>query len=183
MKVIGKLISGINGLASGIAGVLVIIMVVHVSADVTMRYVFERPLDATILYVSVFYMIAIAFLPLGLVEQKDSHIAVELLAERFPDRIQTALAFIATLVTAIVAAAVTVRTGQEALSKYAAGAYSIEAGGKILTWPSYFYLPIGFGMMAVVSVWKLIAMLTGRDSGLSMMKVEDPYLSEEKSNV
>ena len=29
MKVIGKLISGINGLASGIAGVLVIIMVVR----------------------------------------------------------------------------------------------------------------------------------------------------------
>lgn len=183
MKAIGKLISGINAFASGIAGLLVLAMVVHVSADVTMRYVFEKPLDATILYVSVFYMIAIAFLPLGLVEQKDSHIAVELLVERFPDRIQTVLMFFATLITAIVAVAVTIRTGEEAMAKYATGAYSIEAGGKILTWPSYFYLPVGFGMMAVVSIWKLIAMLTGRDSGLSLMTIEDPFLAEEEPNV
>lgn len=183
MKPIGKVISGINAGASGIAGILVLLMVAHVSADVTMRYVFEQPLDATILYVSAFYMVAIAFLPLGLVEQKDSHIAVELLVERFPARVQTVLLFFATLITSIVAAAVAIRTGQEALSKYAAGAYSIEAGGKILTWPTYFYLPLGFGMMTLLSVWKLIAMLTGKDSGLSLMTVEDPYLSKEEPNV
>lgn len=183
MKPIGKLISGINAGASGIAGILVLLMVAHVSADVTMRYAFEQPLDATILYVSAFYMVAIAFLPLGLVEQKDSHIAVELLVERFPSRIQTVLLFIATLITAIVAGAVTVRTGQEAMAKYVTGAYSIEAGGKILTWPTYFYMPAGFGMMTIVSFWKLVAMLTGKDSGLSLMTVEDPYLSEEEPNV
>jgi TRAP-type C4-dicarboxylate transport system permease small subunit len=183
MKPIGKLITWINAGASGIAGILVLVMVVHVSADVTMRYVFGQPLDATILYVSAFYMVAIAFLPLGIVEQKDSHIAVELLVERFPTSIQTVLSFIATLITAIVVIAVTVRTGQEAMSKYAAGAYSIEAGGKILTWPTYFYLPFGFGMMAIVAVWKLIAMVTGKDSGLGLMTVEDPYLAEEEPNV
>ncbi len=183
MKPIGKLISWINAGASGIAGILVLLMVAHVSADVTMRYVFGLPLDATILYVSAFYMVAIAFLPLGLVEQKDSHIAVELLVERFPNRIQTVLLFFATLITAIVTAAVTVRTGQEAMAKYVTGAYSIEAGGKILTWPTYFYLPAGFGMMSVVAFWKLIAMVTGKDSGLSLMTVEDPYLAEEEPNV
>ncbi len=183
MKPIGKVILGINAGASGIAGILVLLMVLHVSADVIMRYVFEQPLDATILYVSAFYIVAIAFLPLGLVEQKDSHIAVELLVERFPDKIQTVLLFFATLITVIVTIAVTVRTGQEAMVKYATGAYSIEAGGKILTWPTYFYLPVGFGMMALVSVWKLIAMITGKESGLSLVTIEDPYLSEEEPNV
>ena len=183
MKPIGKMITWINAVASGIAGILVLIMVVHVSADVTMRYVFEQPLDATILYVSAFYMVAIAFLPLGLVEQKDSHIAVELLVERFPDKLQTVITFFALLVTVIVTTAVAIRTGQEAMSKYASGAYSIEAGGKILVWPTYFYLPLGFAMMATVAFWKLIAMVTGKDSGLSLMTVEDPYLAEEEPNV
>lgn len=183
MKPIGRLISWINAGASGIAGLLVLLMVVHVSADVTMRFVFGMPLDATILYVSAFYMVAIAFLPLGVVEQKDSHIAVELLVEHFPSRLQTVLLFIATLITVVVTAAVTVRTGQEALSKYASGAYSIEAGGKILTWPTYFYLPLGFGLMTLVAAWKLLAILTGKDSGLFTMTIEDPYLSEEEPNV
>jgi TRAP-type C4-dicarboxylate transport system permease small subunit len=161
MKSIGKAISWINYIASGLAGILVLCMVAHVSADVTMRYIFEQPMDSTILYVSAFYMVAIAFLPLGLVEQKDSHIAVELLVENFPDKLQAFLLFIATLITA----------------------YSIESGGKVITWPTYFFLPVGFGMMSLVSSWKVIAMISGKDSGLSGLVVEDPYLSKEEPNV
>jgi len=183
MKSIGKIISWLNSAASGIAGILVLCMVAHVSADVTMRYVFEKPMNSTILYVSAFYMVAIAFLPLGLVEQKDNHIAVELLVENFPARLQTGLLLFATIITAVVTAGVAVRTGQEALAKYATGAYSIESGGKVITWPTYFFLPVGFGMMSLVATWKVIAMVTGKDSGLSGLVVEDPYLSKEEPNV
>lgn len=183
MKPIGRVISWINTAASGLAGILVLCMVAHVSADVTMRYVFEQPMDSTILYVSAFYMVAIAFLPLGLVEQKDSHIAVELLVEKFPDKLQTFLLFVATVITALVTAGVAVRTGQEAYAKYLTGAYSIESGGKVITWPTYLFLPVGFGMMSIVSTWKVIAMITGKDSGLGGLVVEDPYLSKEEPNV
>lgn len=121
MKPIGKLISWLVAGASGIAGIMVLLLVSHVTIDVLMRFMFSTPLDATILYVSAFYMVAIAFLPLGLVEEKDSHIAVELLAEKLPNSVQSVLAFVALLLTAVVMAAVAVRTGQEAMSKHAAG--------------------------------------------------------------
>lgn len=182
MHPVGKAISAVVAACSGVAGLLVILLVAHVSVDVLMRFVFETPLNATILYVSAFYMVAIAFLPLALVEEKNMHISVELLAERFPTKFQTFLAFVAALVTAIVTATVAVRTGQEALAKYATGAFSIESGGKILTWPTYFFLPVGFGMMAVVSAWKAIALALGRDSGLSAPEIEDPYLSDTKTH-
>jgi len=136
MKAIGKAISWLITGLSSIAGIMVVLLVCHVTLDVVMRFVFERPLNATILYVSAFYMVGIAFLPLAAVEEKDSHIAVELLVERFPARVQSIIAIIATIVTFIVTATVAVRTGQEALTKYATGSYSIEAGGKILTWPT-----------------------------------------------
>ena len=183
MKPIGRAISRINAGVSGIAGILVVCLVAHVTADVAMRFVFETPLDATILYVSAFYMVAIAFLPLGLVEEKGSHIAVELLAEKFPDRVQTVLLWLATLITAVVTGAVAVRTGQEALVKYAGGAYAIEAGGKVIIWPTYFFLPVGFGLMSLVSAWKLLALSTGRDSGLIGLTIEDPYLLDDARNV
>lgn len=183
MKPIGKLISWLVAGASGIAGIMVLLLVSHVTIDVLMRFMFSTPLDATILYVSAFYMVAIAFLPLGLVEEKDSHIAVELLAEKLPNSVQTVLAFAALLLTTVVMAAVAVRTGQEAMSKYAAGAYSIEASGKVIIWPTYFVLPVGFGLMALVAAWKLIALALGRDSGLSILTVEDPYLSKETPDV
>ncbi len=180
MKPIGKAISWmITGLTS-VAGIMVVLLVCHVTLDVTMRFVFERPLNATILYVSAFYMVAIAFLPLAAVEEKDSHIAVELLVENFPARIQSFIAIVATVITCIITGMVAVRTGQEAMVKYASGAYSIEAGGKILTWPTYFVLPLGFGLMALVALWKAYGLITGRETGLSSLIIEDPYLGDKE---
>jgi len=76
-----------------------------------------------------------------------------------------------------------VRTGQEALLKYSIGAYSIEASGRIITWPSYFYLPIGFSLMALVSAWKMIATVMDRENGLRVLTIEDPYLARSNRDV
>ncbi len=183
MKSVGRIMSAFTMGSAGLAGLFVLLMVCHVALDVVMRYVFETPLNSTILYVSAFYMVAVSFLPLGIVEQNDGHIAVELLSEKFPARVQRGLLIFATLLTAVVTATVAVRTGQEALAKYASGTFSIEAGGKVITWPTYFFLPVGFGLMSLVSAWKLCALVLGRDSGFSLIKIEDPYLTKAQSDV
>jgi len=41
-------------------------------------------------------------------------------------------------------------------------------------------LPLGFGLMALVSLWKIYGMTTGRETGLSSLTIEDPYLADEK---
>lgn len=178
MKPIALAISWLISGTSTIAGVIVLMLVAHVSLDVVMRFFFETPLNATILYVSAFYMVAIAFLPLAAVEQRDGHIAVELLVEKFPTKIQTFISGAALLLTVIVTAAVAIRTGDEALAKCVGGSFSIEAGGKIITWPTYLALPIGFGLMCIVASWKFICLLMGKPHGLDALRIEDPYLSE-----
>lgn len=172
---------GISWLISGtstIAGIMVLMLVGHVTLDVLMRFVFETPLNSTILYVSAFYMVAIAFLPLAAVEQRDGHIAVELLVEKFPTKVQNFLSGLAILLTFIVTATVAIRTGDEALAKYMGGSFSIEAGGKVITWPTYLALPLGFGLMSVVAGWKFICLIMGRPHGLDALRIEDPYLSD-----
>lgn len=159
--------------------ILLMCLVAHVTLDVVMRYVFNMPIHSTILFVSVYYMVAIAFLPLAVIEEKNDHIAVELLTKRFPNNIQKLLLVISTILTSIVTALVAVRTGQEALTQYSNGAFSMEAGRKVLIWPSYFFLPIGFSMISVVAAWKAIAILTGKKSGLSALSIEDPYISRD----
>jgi TRAP-type C4-dicarboxylate transport system permease small subunit len=152
-------------------------LVAHVTLDVIMRFAFQSPLNSTILYVSAFYMVAISFLPLAAVEQRDGHIAVELLVEKFPTKVQSILAGLALLLTCIVTATVAIRTGDEAIAKYIGGSFSIEAGGKVITWPTYLPLPIGFGLMSIVAGWKFICMVVGRPHGLDALEIEDPYLS------
>ena len=87
MKTIALVISWLISGTSTLAGIMILLLVGHVTLDVVMRFVFGTPLNATILYVSAFYMVAIAFLPLAAVEQRDGHIAVELLVENFPTKI------------------------------------------------------------------------------------------------
>jgi len=95
MKLIASVISAVITLTASLAGIIVLMLVAHVTIDVVMRFAFDTPLNSTILYVSAFYMVAIAFLPLAAVEQNDSHIAVELLVERFPTKVQSFLAGLA----------------------------------------------------------------------------------------
>lgn len=178
MKTIALVISWLISGMAGIGGIMVLLLVGHVTLDVVMRFVFETPLNSTILYVSAFYMVAIAFLPLGAVEQRDANIAVELLVEKFPTKIQTFLSALALLLTVIVCATVAIRTGDEALSKYLGGSFSIEAGGKVITWPTYLALPLGFGLMSIVAAWKLLCLVLGRPHGLDALRIEDPYLSD-----
>ena len=94
MKLIASVISAVITLTASLAGIIVLMLVAHVTIDVVMRFAFDTPLNSTILYVSAFYMVAIAFLPLAAVEQNDSHIAVELLVERFPTKVQSFLAWL-----------------------------------------------------------------------------------------
>ena len=81
----------VNSLEENTIAILLGLMTVLTFVNVILRYVFNAPLNGTILFVSTFYMVAIAFLPLALVEQGDNHISVELLFDRFPGGLRRAL--------------------------------------------------------------------------------------------
>lgn len=184
MKTISRLLVGSSKAVSVFSGLAVILLTLHVSIDVFLRYAFNAPLSGTILYVSAFYMVAIAFLPQALVEKDENHISVELIYDYFPPFIRKSLLAISFLLTAIVGGLIAVRTGQEALGKYALGTFSLEGRTKIITWPTYFIPPLGFGLMALVAFWKFLTALIGVDDGLrDVGDDEAELLVEENPNV
>lgn len=161
MSKLGRLLSYVADSASILAGLAVIVLILHITLDVITRSFLSMPISGTILFVSQMYMPIIAFLPLAFAERKDGHISVELVHERLPTRVQRITEFFAHSLSLTVFGALAIRNWSEALAKYRIGAAEMEGGLRIPTWPSYFILPIGFALIMAVLVYRIIC-IAGR---------------------
>ncbi len=73
---VGKALSGLTKIGSLLGTICIVLMMLHVTADVVGRYLFNAPLTGTIVIVGHYYMIIVVFIALGVAEEKNSHISV-----------------------------------------------------------------------------------------------------------
>ena len=170
MYKLGRLLSRITDVTTIVGGLAIALMMVHITLDIVCRFIFNTPIPGTITIVSNYYMVIAAFVPLAFAEQKDAHISVEVFTERLPGFIQRHLAGWCLLLSAIVFGLLTVRNWQEAIVKMNIGASIVQGDTSIVIWPTYFFLPVGFGLMTIVLVYKFVAYLTGARSGLDVAR-------------
>lgn len=149
---LNRIMDVLVGAVTVLAGLCIVAMMVHVTADVIGRYVFNTPLPGTITFVSAYYMVGAAFLALPLAERRGAHINVELVSDLLPRRLQLVLALAARLLTAAVVGLVALRTVQEAGAKAAIGATVQQGAITIPTWPSYFLVPVGCALMMLAAL-------------------------------
>ncbi|MDP5335124.1 MAG: TRAP transporter small permease, partial [Paracoccaceae bacterium] len=74
-------------------------MMLHVTADVAGRYLFNSPLPGTIVTVANYYMVIIVFIALGVAEEKRAHISVEFLTDLMPAGMQKAFLILSGVLT------------------------------------------------------------------------------------
>lgn len=166
MKAIGRLLArGIN-LTLAVGLIAVGLMMIHITLDVAGKFLLNEPIPATITIVSNYYMVAVAFLAIGFAETRNGHITVEVLTELFPMRVQKHLYSWSYLLSAFIYGLLTVRTWEEAVRAHNTGTFIMEQSTKLLTWPSYYLLPIGCGLMVLVVLYRFALYLTGAESGL-----------------
>ncbi len=156
-----------------IAAIGLVAMMVHISADILMSLIFNAPIATTSAIVTSYYMIAVAFLPILAAEYRGNHIAVGLLTKLLPRRPRHALEIVVLAITAAVYLLLTVQSWQQAMHKVEINAYVVEQTSKILVWPAFFMLPVGFGLMTLLLVIKLILRITGG---------QEPRATEPPSN-
>ncbi|MDF2235703.1 TRAP transporter small permease [Albimonas sp. CAU 1670] len=158
VRLLGWVVQG----ATWIAAAAAVLMMVHISVDVISKYLFRAPLPGTITIVSNYYMVLVAFLPLAFAERRNGHIGVEVLTTRFPARVQRILHIVSLLFCAAVFAALTWQSWIEAGRALKIGAFEIEFGVKLLTWPARYLLPLGAGLMTAALLAKAaLALLRG----------------------
>ncbi|WP_417722608.1 TRAP transporter small permease [Salipiger sp.] len=163
MTFLSRLLQRLHDWVRVIAGLATILMMLHITADVALKHFAGFAPPGTIAIVSTYYMVIVAFLPLAMVERRDGHITVEVLADHFPPKLATLSRFAGLLLSMVIFAVLTAGAWSVAVEKYAIGAFIIEYGTPIPVWPSYFLLPLGTGLMTLVLGFRCLAMLTGRE--------------------
>lgn len=145
-----------------VAAVAVLAMMLHICLDVLLRNLFRFSMNATPEVVARYYMVAIAFLPLGWLHLRDEMISVELLDGFLPAvarRVQTVLV---ALVGAGIYGTLFWVTGRKALSEMHTGAMVEIGTSKLVVWHSYFLPPAGFALATLACL--LVAIVALRPS-------------------
>ena len=143
------------GLIAGFA------MMIHVSADVTGRTVFNRPLHGTTEIVSGWYMVAIAFLPWAWIEQRNNHIVAGMFEHLGGPRFNFWLNAVVKTCTFVFIAVFTWQVAVRAVQQTSAGEVWEAAGGFIPIWPSRWLLPVAGGLMGLYMALRVVSDLAG----------------------
>ena len=132
----------------------VVAMLVHITAYVILRQFLHSPVPATVEIVSYYYMILITFLPLAWAERRGEMISIEIFASLMTGRIGRINEIFVALVTSGVYVVLTYTTWMVAMREFSARSFVISLSVAIPVWPSYFVLPVGFALAAVVTLYR-----------------------------
>lgn len=179
MRKTARIVGRINRFTTVLGGLAIGLMMLHITADVTGRYLFNISLPGTITIVSNYYMVIAVFLPLALAEEEDAHISVEVFTAGLGPAGQRIIAIITLLVSLFVCTLFTIKTWEEAIRQMKSGAAVLQGNSTVIIWPSNFLLPIGFGLMVSVIIIKLVAYILGqRHSPFSLVHRTSDHLEE-----
>jgi TRAP-type C4-dicarboxylate transport system permease small subunit len=156
---------------AGIGGVCTILMMLQIVADVSARWLTGKPIGGTVEIFSVYYLVALTFLPLATVQLDQRHIAVDLFIHHFSPRMQRLLAIFVALLSIACTALLTWYGLLDAMESLSIGEVIETAASVMIIWPSKFVLVLGIGAMILVLLVQL--------SGLIRRGAVDPSDAQE----
>ncbi|MDF2368523.1 TRAP transporter small permease [Sneathiella sp.] len=145
-----------------LAGVALVFMLLQISVDVFSKYLFNTPLLWTMDVVASYMMVAIVFIPLAEVERENSHIRVELLTQGLSSLWHRIVIIFSTLISIFYFTLLTWQTWLDAVDKYKIGEY-VMGEAQVTVWPGRFFLPIGYGALLLLLLYKLWCYLTDKN--------------------
>lgn len=163
LDTLGNLMRRATAFLALLGSVGVAVMLVHICAYVIGRHVAASPIPATVEIVSNYYMVLIAFLPLAWAERRGDMISVEVFGQMFRGPLRRLNAAFVAATTAGAYAILAYTTWLVAMREFAVRSYVISLSMTIPVWPSYFILPLSFGLATVVCLFKLALVLAGRE--------------------
>jgi TRAP-type C4-dicarboxylate transport system permease small subunit len=149
MKAFERFASKLSTFSAFLAGVAMFLMMVQVSFDVVLKYVFNWPIPMTLETVSSYYMVALVFLPLGIVTRDHEHISVELFTQGLNDKWMAFTNATAGVLASAYVVVMFYRSGQEAIHKTIIQESWETAILDMQVWPSRWFVPIGCALMTI----------------------------------
>lgn len=139
-----------------VAGVAMLVMMLHIVADVAARMIFNSPFNGTMEIVAGYYMVAVIFLPLGYVTHHEGHITVEVFTRRLPYRRLVGLEAAVGAVCIVFLCWFTWESVSSAYKSFVTGEQWETAADLVTIWPSRWILPIGLAGMIAFMVCRFV---------------------------
>src|SRR5690606_15055910 len=124
------------------AGFAIVAMMLHVTADIIGRVLFNHPLTGTLEIVASYYMVACAYLPLSFVQLQRSHMVIELFTQKLGVKAQAGLDLLTSVLGAIFLALMSWQTSKVALEKTWIGEAVEATFFEIPVWPSRWIIAV-----------------------------------------
>jgi len=160
-------------LPEAVAGYVLLLMVIHIVADVTSKMLFNYPLAGTLNIVASYYMIGVVFLPIALVEFTRQNISVDLFYNLFSRKLRWLLLLLATLLSIVFYAMLGYQSVPDAIDAMEKKEF-IDGTIYLVTWPGRFILPISFLCVVLVLIYRLTREIRSGEN--------DPDLAELTAN-
>lgn len=155
-------VATIDRVLLAIAGAALVLMMLQICIDVFGNAFFGTPLPLTNAIVTQYWMIAVAYLPLAATEYRRAHVGVDLVVKQLPAGLRRALDTVVQLLCLGIYGALSAQAWQLATERFARNAFLMEQSTRVSTWPSYFIIPVGFGLVAALLALRLAFRLLGR---------------------
>ncbi len=162
-----------EGLAIG-GGAALVLMMLHIVADVATKYLFNDPIDGTTEIVAAYYMVAVVFLPLAYVTIAEGHLIVELFTVRIGGRPLAALVGAAGLITLLYLLFFIYHTAVEAVRRTREGEAWETSVDLVAVWPSRWFLTVGLTAMALYVALALARHFSRRSPEPGWARLEIP---------
>lgn len=156
------LIRQIDRIVLVVGAILLAAMMIQISLDVIAKLAFNAPIPLTGALVTEYYMVAVAFLPLAAGEYRQAHIAVDIVVLQMPPRVRGTIELLGMILSALIFSVLTVQAWQQSVAKLASSAFIMEQTTRVTVWPAFFFLPIGFGLMAALLLVRIVCRLARR---------------------
>lgn len=142
--------------------VAVILMMLHIGADVLARALLGRPTIGMVETVTNYYMIAVCFLPLAFVQIEGAHLTVDSFTMALPHRALQVVTLFSLLVAAGISGLLTWHSALSALHKTRTGEYTDLSVIDFPLWPARWLLVAGYGTTFLTLCLQAILCLAGR---------------------
>lgn len=150
IRALNRIVEALSRAALVLAGIALLVMMVHIVADVVAKYAFRSPIIGTIEVVAWYYMVIIAMAPVAYVQLHRQHLMVELFTMKLSPR-QTALLDLAVgLAASVYTGLLTWLVWHDAARATRRGRAQDLTWFDLPTWPSSWVMPLAFGLLTCI---------------------------------
>ena len=156
-----------------ISGLFLFAMMIHVTADVTLKYLINKPIPGTLETVSAYYMVGGVFFPIAAVELVRSSIVVDVAYQFMTWNMKAVCIFLGLVAAVLVYFMLAWTSWGDALRSLAIR--EVMMGTVLVSvWPSRFVLPVGYIAAGTVCLWQIYTFITSPDYRAQLIDAKEP---------